>query len=105
MFLLDCLASFQLALIWQGELNQYVTQDQSPKEKCELALDDEISEEGVYRISMLIDDEELELRELQEKTNLLIYSDNVAASRTIGYSLCPGNFGRKNYYVILCVMI
>ncbi|RDX75003.1 Homeobox-DDT domain protein RLT3, partial [Mucuna pruriens] len=71
-----------------GELNLYVTQNQSPKEKCELALDNAISEEGVDRVSMLIDDEELELRELQEGTNLFMCSDHLAASGMLGCSLC-----------------
>ncbi|XP_057420878.1 homeobox-DDT domain protein RLT3 isoform X2 [Lotus japonicus] len=70
-----------------GESNQHVTRNQSLKEKCELSLDSEISEEGVDRISMLIDDEELELRELQERTNLLICSDHLAASGMLGCSL------------------
>ncbi|MCI05519.1 homeodomain-like transcriptional regulator-like, partial [Trifolium medium] len=78
-----------------GESNQYVTQNQPPIEKCELALDSSISEEGVDHISMLIDDEELELRELQEGTNLLICPDQLAASGMLGSSLCPGNFGEN----------
>ncbi|KAJ1408166.1 WHIM2 domain [Sesbania bispinosa] len=71
-----------------GESNQYVTQEQSPKEKCDLALDGAIPEEGVDRISMLIDDEELELRELQEGTNVLVCSDHLVASGMLGCSLC-----------------
>lgn len=91
----DGLVNIQLVLIWQGESNQHVTRNQSLKEKCELSLDSEISEEGVDRISMLIDDEELELRELQERTNLLICSDHLAASGMLGCSLGKGNFGRN----------
>ncbi|MCI11325.1 homeodomain-like transcriptional regulator-like, partial [Trifolium medium] len=72
-----------------GESNQYVTRNQPPIEKCELALDNSISEEGFDQISMLIDDEELELRELQEGTNLFICSDQLAASGMLGGSLCP----------------
>ncbi|KAK7399047.1 hypothetical protein VNO78_10222 [Psophocarpus tetragonolobus] len=71
-----------------GELNLYVTQNQSPKEKCGLAFDNAISEEGVDRVSMLIDDEELELRDLQEGTNLFMCSDHLAASGMLGCSLC-----------------
>ncbi|KAH1135746.1 hypothetical protein GLYMA_05G221500v4 [Glycine max] len=71
-----------------GELNLNVTQNQSPKEKCELALDSAISEEGVDRFSMLFDDEELELRELQEGTNLFMCSDHLAGSGMVGCSLC-----------------
>ncbi|CAJ2636583.1 unnamed protein product [Trifolium pratense] len=72
-----------------GESNQYVTQNQPPIEKCELALDNSISEEGFDQISMLIDDEELELRELQEGTNMFICSDQLSASGMLGGSLCP----------------
>ncbi|KAK7358463.1 hypothetical protein VNO77_00391 [Canavalia gladiata] len=71
-----------------GELNLYVTQNQTPKKKCELVLDDVISEDGVDQISMLIDDEELEFRELQGGTNLLMCSDHLAASGMLGCSLC-----------------
>ncbi|ESW32216.1 hypothetical protein PHAVU_002G303200 [Phaseolus vulgaris] len=70
-----------------GELNLYVTQNQSPNENCGLALDNSISEEGVDRVSMLIDDEELELRELQEGTNLSRCSNHLAASGMLACSL------------------
>ncbi|KAL5052765.1 hypothetical protein RYX36_033447 [Vicia faba] len=73
----------------EGELNQYVAQNQPPIENCELALDSPISEEGVDQISMLIDDEELERRDLQEGTNLLICSNELAAYGMLGGSLCP----------------
>lgn len=72
-----------------------MTQNQSPKEKCELALDSAISEEGVDRISVLFDDEELELRELQEGANLFMCCDHLAAGGMVGCSLCKGNFGRN----------
>nr|KYP67545.1 hypothetical protein KK1_023888 [Cajanus cajan] len=71
-----------------GELNLYVTLNQPPKEKCELALDNALSEDGVDRVSMLIDDEELELRELQEGTDLFMCSDHLASSGMLGRSLC-----------------
>ncbi|XP_061347614.1 homeobox-DDT domain protein RLT3 isoform X2 [Gastrolobium bilobum] len=75
-------------VIMNGELNQYVTQNQSLVEKCELALDSATYDEGVDRFSMLIDDEELELRELQEGTDLLMCSDHFAACGMLGCSLC-----------------
>ncbi|KAE9607616.1 putative transcription factor & chromatin remodeling DDT family [Lupinus albus] len=71
-----------------GESNQYVSQIQPPKEKCDLALDSAISTEVVGRIAMLIDDEELELRELQAGTDLLMCSDHLATSGMLGCSLC-----------------
>lgn len=91
MVTLDGLASLHLVLIWQGETNLCVSQNQPPIEKCELASVSSISEEGVDQISMLVDDEELELRELQERTNLLIYSDQLAVSGMLGGTLCPGS--------------
>lgn len=105
MVTLDGLACSQLALIRQGESNQYATQIQPPIEKCELDLDSSISEAGVDQISMLIDDEELELRELQEGTNLLICSDQLAANGMLGGSLCPGNFGENKYCLLLLLYI
>ncbi|XP_022639986.1 homeobox-DDT domain protein RLT3 isoform X2 [Vigna radiata var. radiata] len=69
-----------------GEL--CVTQNQSPNKSCGLALDNAISEEGVDRVSMLIDDEELELRELQEETDLFRCSNHLAASGMLVCSLC-----------------
>ncbi|MED6212335.1 hypothetical protein PIB30_082320 [Stylosanthes scabra] len=71
-----------------GKSNQYVTQNQLSKEKCELALNSAISEEEFGRISMLVDDEELEMRELRAGTNMLICSDHLAASGMFGCSLC-----------------
>ncbi|XP_052735278.1 homeobox-DDT domain protein RLT3 isoform X4 [Vigna angularis] len=71
-----------------GELNLGVTQNQSPNKSCGLALDNAISEEGVDRVSMLIDDEELELRELQVETDLFRCSNHLAASGMLVCSLC-----------------
>ncbi|XP_027919351.1 homeobox-DDT domain protein RLT3 isoform X2 [Vigna unguiculata] len=71
-----------------GELNLCVTQNQSPNKSCGLALDNAISEEGVDRVSMLIDDEELELRELQEGTDLFRCPNHLAASGMLVCSLC-----------------
>lgn len=81
-----------------------MTQNQSPKEKCELALDDAICEEGVDRVSMLIDDEELELRELQEGTDLFMCSGNLVASGMLGYSLCKGNFCKEQKFTSILVI-
>jgi len=99
--LLNGLASF-FFLIWQGELNLYVTQNQSTNENCGLALDNSVSEEGVDRVSMLIDDEELELRELQEGTNLFRCSNHLAASGMLVCSLCKGNLEEQNLTSIPC---
>ncbi|BBH09098.1 Homeodomain-like transcriptional regulator, partial [Prunus dulcis] len=46
------------------------------KEKCELALEGVDSQEHSDKIAMLVDDEELELRELQGSPNALGFSDH-----------------------------
>ncbi|WVZ26325.1 hypothetical protein V8G54_004869 [Vigna mungo] len=83
-----------------GEL--CVTQNQSPNKSCGLALDNAISEEGVDRVSMLIDDEELELRELQEETDLFRCSNHLAASGMLVCSLCKGNLEEQKLTSIPC---
>ncbi|KAI4346516.1 hypothetical protein L6164_007406 [Bauhinia variegata] len=70
------------------ESNKFANLKQSLKEKCELALNKEISEEEFEQIAMLIDDEELELRELQAGPDPLICSDHLAGSGILGCSLC-----------------
>ncbi|KAE9614034.1 putative transcription factor & chromatin remodeling DDT family [Lupinus albus] len=71
-----------------GESNQYVSEIQLPKEKCDLALNSAISAERLDRVSMLIDDEELEMRDLEAGTDLLMCSDHLATSGILGCSLC-----------------
>ncbi|QHO01857.1 hypothetical protein HN873_044237 [Arachis hypogaea] len=71
-----------------GKSNLYVTQNQSLKEKCELEVDSAIFEEGFDQISMLVDDEELEMREFRAGTNMLLCSDHLAASGMFGCALC-----------------
>ncbi|KAJ7958982.1 Homeobox-DDT domain protein RLT3 [Quillaja saponaria] len=72
------------------ESSKNFNQKQPQKEKCELALDKAISQEQLDQISMLIDDEELELepRELQEGADTLICSDHSAGNRMHGCALC-----------------
>ncbi|CAL8073616.1 unnamed protein product [Prunus armeniaca] len=48
----------------------------SSKEKCELALEGADSQEHSDKIAMLVDDEELELRELQGSPNALGFSEH-----------------------------
>lgn len=79
-----------------------MTQNQSPNKSCGLALDNAISEEGVDRVSMLIDDEELELRELQEETDLFRCSNHLAASGMLVCSLCKGNLEEQKLTSIPC---
>ncbi|XP_039039455.1 homeobox-DDT domain protein RLT3-like [Hibiscus syriacus] len=68
--------------------NKNDNQRQPCKEKCELALDGTISNEHLDRLTMLVDDEELELRELQAGPNPLTCVDHLSASGLLGCSLC-----------------
>ncbi|XP_022771611.1 homeobox-DDT domain protein RLT3-like isoform X4 [Durio zibethinus] len=61
---------------------------QPSKEKCELALEGSISNECLDLLAMLVDDEELELRELQAGTNPLTCSDHLGTRGVLGCSLC-----------------
>ncbi|KAL1188979.1 Homeobox-DDT domain protein RLT3 [Cardamine amara subsp. amara] len=58
------------------------------KEKCELALDREVLKETCQTISMLVDDEELEMRERQEGANPLTCSCHLSSSGSHGCFLC-----------------
>ncbi|XP_022890929.1 homeobox-DDT domain protein RLT3-like [Olea europaea var. sylvestris] len=58
------------------------------KEKCELALDRERCLENSEHFAMLIDDEELELRELQAGPNPLTCSAHFTTNGSHGCSLC-----------------
>ncbi|XWS75947.1 hypothetical protein CRYUN_Cryun01aG0135400 [Craigia yunnanensis] len=61
---------------------------QPRKEKCELALEGSISNECLDQLAILVDDEELELRELQARPNPLTCSDHLSTSGVLGCSLC-----------------
>ncbi|KAJ0113727.1 hypothetical protein Patl1_03208 [Pistacia atlantica] len=72
----------------QVKLNRDESPRQPHKEKCELALEGPISQERLDQIAMLVDDEELELRELEAGTNSLICCDHVSTNGRHGCSLC-----------------
>ncbi|KAJ4849849.1 hypothetical protein Tsubulata_040811 [Turnera subulata] len=63
-------------------------QKPSYREKCELLLGGVISQERLNQFAMLMDDEELELRESQAGPNPLTCSDHCASKGTRGCSLC-----------------
>ncbi|VVB01384.1 unnamed protein product [Arabis nemorensis] len=69
------------------ELNKDETQKEF-KEKCELAVDGEVFNETCKRISVLVDDEELEMRERQEGSNVLTCSCHLPSSGSHGCFLC-----------------
>ncbi|OMO96861.1 hypothetical protein CCACVL1_04754 [Corchorus capsularis] len=58
------------------------------KEKCELSLEGSISDECLDQLEMLVDDEELELREQQAGPNPLTCSDHLGTSGVVGCFLC-----------------
>ncbi|KAF2284712.1 hypothetical protein GH714_029486 [Hevea brasiliensis] len=68
------------------------SQNQPRKEKCELALEGVLSQERVDQLTLLLDDEELELRELQAGLNPVTCSDHCANNGLHGCSLCKGVF-------------
>ncbi|XP_022758848.1 homeobox-DDT domain protein RLT3-like isoform X2 [Durio zibethinus] len=61
---------------------------QPHKEKCDLALEGSISNELLDQLAMLVDDEELELRELQAGPNPLTCTDHLGTNGVLGCSLC-----------------
>ncbi|CAB4292172.1 unnamed protein product [Prunus armeniaca] len=64
----------------------------SSKEKCELALEGADSQEHSDKIAMLVDDEELELRELQGSPNALGFSEHFTTNGDHACSLFKGWF-------------
>lgn len=64
-------------------------EDHPRKEKCELALEEVICQD-LSRFAMLMDDEDLELRELQAGPNPVTCSDHCATNGPFGCSLCKG---------------
>ncbi|KAL3523710.1 hypothetical protein ACH5RR_016544 [Cinchona calisaya] len=63
-------------------------QNQTRKEKCELALEGLRCEENLDRFDALVDDEELELRELQAGPNPVTCSAHFETNGLHGCSLC-----------------
>lgn len=63
---------------------------QRRREICELSLVGGRSEEDPSQYAMLVDDEELELRELLETSNPLMRCAHCEANRLHGCSLCKG---------------
>lgn len=65
---------------------------QRQRETCEIALMGGRSEVDLSQYAMLVDDEELELRELQETLNPVTRCAHCAANRLHGCSLCKGMY-------------
>ncbi|KAG6748819.1 hypothetical protein POTOM_048755 [Populus tomentosa] len=63
-------------------------QKQFFREKCELALERLMNQERHNQFAMLVDDEELELRELRAGPNPQTCTEHFAANRLYGCSLC-----------------
>ncbi|KAA8534625.1 hypothetical protein F0562_032116 [Nyssa sinensis] len=68
--------------------NKNEQQKQSHREKCELAIEGVRCQEELNKFAMLVDDEELELRELQAGPNPLTCCAHFATNGLHGCSLC-----------------
>ncbi|CAI0459366.1 unnamed protein product [Linum tenue] len=64
------------------------TEKQLFRETCQLALDGRISQELLNQFALLMDDEEVEMRELQAEPNPLTCSEHCAANGLHSCSLC-----------------
>lgn len=71
-----------------GVSERFEQQNQARKEKCELALEGLRCEENLDQLVNLVDDEELELKELQAGPNPLSCSAHLATNGSHGCSLC-----------------
>lgn len=78
---------------------------QTRREVCEIALVGGKNDDDQSQYAMLVDDEELELRELQETSNPLICCAHCAANRLHGCSLCKGlvHFDVVIFYLLFFV--
>ncbi|KAI3458724.1 hypothetical protein Pfo_015387 [Paulownia fortunei] len=70
------------------ECQKFQKRKKTHKEKCELALEDVKCLENMEQFAMLLDDEELELRELQAGPNPLSCSAHFPTNGSHGCSLC-----------------
>ena len=84
------------------EGNNTKKQTQLLKEKCELALEGERCQEDLEKFALLVDDEELELRELQAGPNPLRCSAHFATNGLHGCSLCKGWY---EYFVVVIITV
>ncbi|XP_027163335.1 homeobox-DDT domain protein RLT3 [Coffea eugenioides] len=71
-----------------GASGRFEQRKQARKEKCELALEGLTCEENLDQLVNLVDDEELELKELQAGPNPLSCSAHLATNGSHGCSLC-----------------
>ena len=77
---------------FQGASGRFEQRKQARKEKCELALEGLTCEENLDQLVNLVDDEELELKELQAGPNPLSCSAHLATNGSHGCSLCKGYY-------------
>ncbi|KAK2647491.1 hypothetical protein Ddye_014980 [Dipteronia dyeriana] len=69
-------------------LSKNANPTQPRKEKCELALEGSVSQDCLDQIAMLVDDEELELRELEAGSNPSTCCDHISTNGLHSCSLC-----------------
>ncbi|KAF8007499.1 hypothetical protein BT93_K1498 [Corymbia citriodora subsp. variegata] len=72
----------------QKPLNKDIILKETRKEKCDLSLEGGITQELLEKFAMLVDDEEMEMRELQAGPKPLCCSDHIASNGSHGCSLC-----------------
>lgn len=72
----------------QKPLNQDSIPKETRKEKCDLALVGGITQELLDKFALLVDDEEMEMRELRAGPKPLCCSDHISSNGSHGCSLC-----------------
>lgn len=81
---------FNLANCCKQEVSNKHKNQPLEKTVCKLALEARVSPENFHQIALLVDDEELEMRELQSVGDPPSCTDHFAGSGRLGCSLCKG---------------
>lgn len=77
-------------VVFQVERNGEKSQQRLCHEKCELAWEEMKSQGCVDQFAILVDDEELELRELQAGKHIMASCDHFMTNGVNSCSLCKG---------------
>lgn len=85
------------------ECNEEKSQKQLCYEKCELAWEGIKSQECIDQFAVLVDDEELELRELQARKHIITSCDHFMTNGVNSCSLCKGE-GRTWQYLSIALL-
>lgn len=91
----------QVLTSWfQVGTQKIVSRTMPQREKCELSLQGVRSQDDINQFMNLIDDEELELRELQAGPNPLTCSAHLATNGLHSCSLCKGQISFICSYIV-----